>query len=45
MTKSTLQGTNRKKIAKSGFRARMKNVSGRRVMNHRRRKGRKRIAI
>nr|WOA02371.1 ribosomal protein L34 [Gloiopeltis furcata] len=45
MTKNTLQGTNRKKAAKSGFRARMQNVSGRRIVNHRRRKGRKRIAI
>uniref|UniRef100_UPI0030031CC3 ribosomal protein L34 n=1 Tax=Anunuuluaehu liula TaxID=3049639 RepID=UPI0030031CC3 len=45
MTKSTLKGTNRKRICKSGFRARMKTVTGRRIIKARRKKGRKRIAL
>nr|YP_009243954.1 ribosomal protein L34 [Sporolithon durum]AMK96196.1 ribosomal protein L34 [Sporolithon durum] len=45
MTKQTLQGTNRKQIKKSGFRARIKTVSGRRILQLRRRKRRKMISI
>nr|YP_009295546.1 50S ribosomal protein L34 [Mastocarpus papillatus]AOL58030.1 50S ribosomal protein L34 [Mastocarpus papillatus] len=45
MTKSTLRGTNRKKIRKSGFLVRMKTVSGRRIINARRRKRRKRVGL
>lgn len=40
-----LQGTNRKRIRKSGFRARMKTVSGRRIIKVRRQKGRKKIVL
>nr|YP_010903208.1 ribosomal protein L34 [Hypnea cornuta]YP_010903406.1 ribosomal protein L34 [Hypnea cryptica]WCH55661.1 ribosomal protein L34 [Hypnea cornuta]WCH55859.1 ribosomal protein L34 [Hypnea cryptica] len=45
MSKSTLQGSNRKRIRKSGFRARMKTSSGRRILNKKRRKGRKKINV
>jgi len=45
MSKKTLEGTNRKAIRKSGFRARMKTATGRRVIKQRRRKGRKRLSI
>ncbi|MGH0883579.1 50S ribosomal protein L34, partial [Bacillus paranthracis] len=34
MVKRTLQGSNRKKILKSGFRARMKTNSGRQILNN-----------
>lgn len=45
MTKGTLKGTNRKRICKSGFRVRMKTVSGRRIIKARRKKGRKKIGL
>nr|QCI07477.1 ribosomal protein L34 [Leiomenia cribrosa] len=45
MTKGTLQGTQRKRINKSGFRARMQTVGGRRIIKLRRKKGRKKISI
>nr|YP_009296262.1 ribosomal protein L34 [Sebdenia flabellata]AOM65197.1 ribosomal protein L34 [Sebdenia flabellata] len=45
MSKSTLQGTNLKKIRKSGFRARMKTAGGRRILKFRRNKNRKRIGL
>nr|AOM64613.1 ribosomal protein L34 [Riquetophycus sp.] len=45
MTKGNLQGTNIKKIHKSGFRIRMKTVSGRRIIKARRKKGRKLLSI
>nr|YP_009237286.1 50S ribosomal protein L34 [Wildemania schizophylla]AKS28333.1 50S ribosomal protein L34 [Wildemania schizophylla] len=43
MTKRTLQGSKRKKLRVSGFRARMKTPCGRSILNSRRRKGRKKI--
>lgn len=45
MTKRTLEGTNKKAIRKSGFRARMKTKNGQNIINGRRRKQRKRLAI
>lgn len=44
-TKRTLEGTNRKSIKKSGFRARMSTKSGSKILTNRRRKGRKKLAI
>jgi large subunit ribosomal protein L34 len=43
MTKRTLGGTSRKKRRTSGFRARMKSVTGRRVIRTRRRRGRAKL--
>lgn len=43
MSKATLRGTNRKKLKKSGFRARMKTKQGQKVLNFRRRKRRRKI--
>ena len=45
MSKKTLQGTNLKKIRKSGFRSRMRAPSGRKILNSRRNKKRKHIAL
>ncbi|GAB4374423.1 MAG: hypothetical protein Kow00121_18790 [Elainellaceae cyanobacterium] len=45
MTKRTLEGTNRKQKRTSGFRARMRSHTGRRVIKARRRKGRARLAV
>jgi large subunit ribosomal protein L34 len=45
MTKRTLRGTNRKRIKTSGFRTRMKTPSGKRIIQAKRRKKRKKIAI
>nr|WCH58123.1 ribosomal protein L34 [Cystoclonium purpureum f. stellatum] len=45
MSKGTLQGSNRKRIGKSGFRARMGTVSGKRILNNRRNKGRRKISL
>ena len=45
MSTTTLRGTNRKRTKKSGFRSRMKTKSGRRVVNCRRRKKRKKVAV
>lgn len=45
MTQRTLHGTRIKKIRTSGFRARMASKSGRRILNGRRRKGRKRLTV
>nr|YP_010338023.1 ribosomal protein L34 [Timspurckia oligopyrenoides]UNJ17608.1 ribosomal protein L34 [Timspurckia oligopyrenoides] len=45
MTKRTLGGTRRKQIKTSGYRARMKTVGGRRVINSRRKKKRLQLAI
>ena len=44
MTKRTLEGTKKKAIRKSGFRARMKTKNGQNILNARRRKNRRRIA-
>lgn len=45
MNKKTLQGSNRKKILKSGFRSRIQTVSGKRILNSRRKKRRKKISL
>ena len=45
MTKRTLGGTNRKQKRTSGFRARMRSHTGRRVIRTRRKKGRHRLAV
>jgi len=45
MTKRTLRGTNLKKIRISGFRSRMESKTGRRIINSRRRKGRKKLTV
>nr|QHO64069.1 ribosomal protein L34 [Lympha mucosa] len=45
MTQRTLRGTNRKRIKTSGFRIRMRTASGRRIIQARRRKNRKQVAI
>jgi large subunit ribosomal protein L34 len=43
--KRTLGGTRKKKVRKSGFRARMATPNGRNVLNRRRAKGRHKIAL
>nr|YP_009511186.1 ribosomal protein L34 [Gracilariopsis longissima]YP_010199325.1 ribosomal protein L34 [Gracilariopsis tenuifrons]AXI97063.1 ribosomal protein L34 [Gracilariopsis longissima]UAD88979.1 ribosomal protein L34 [Gracilariopsis longissima]UAD89183.1 ribosomal protein L34 [Gracilariopsis tenuifrons] len=45
MSKGIKNGTNRKQIKKSGFRARMSTYSGRKVISLRRRKKRKKIVL
>lgn len=45
MTKRTLGGTNKKAVGVSGFRIRMKSKQGRKVINNRRRKQRKKLSI
>lgn len=45
MSKKTLEGTKRKAIRKSGFRARMKTANGRKVIRQRRKKGRRTLTI
>ncbi len=45
MTQRTLHGTNLKKVRTSGFRCRMASKSGRRVINARRKKGKKRLTV
>ena len=43
--KKTLGGTNRKAVRVSGFRARMKNHNGKKIISARRKKGRKNLSI
>lgn len=44
-TRRTLEGTNRKSIRKSGFRARISTKSGLKILNNRRKIGRKKLTI
>jgi large subunit ribosomal protein L34 len=45
MTQRTLRGTNLKRVRTSGFRSRMASKTGRRVINLRRKKGRKKLTV
>ncbi|MEY3825534.1 MAG: hypothetical protein RLZZ148_346 [Cyanobacteriota bacterium] len=45
MTKRTLEGTSRKQKRTSGFRARMKSITGRKVVQARRNRGRHRLTV
>lgn len=45
MSKYTLNGTRRKQIRTSGFRSRMRTADGRKVIQARRSKGRRRLTI
>ena len=45
MSKNTLNGSRRKVIKASGFRARLATKSGRKILKNRRRKGRHRLSI
>jgi large subunit ribosomal protein L34 len=45
MSKNTLNGSRRKVIKTSGFRARLATKSGRKILKNRRRRGRHRLSI
>lgn len=45
MIKKILRGTNKKRLRTSGFRARMQGHNGKRIIQARRRKNRKKISI
>lgn len=45
MSKKTLEGTRRKALNKSGFRARSKSKNGRKILNRRRKKKRNLLAL
>lgn len=45
MTKRTLGGSNRKQKRTSGFRARMRSHTGQKVIQARRKRGRRRLAV
>jgi large subunit ribosomal protein L34 len=45
MSKHTLNGTRRKVIKTSGFRARLATKNGRKILRNRRRRGRHKLAI
>jgi len=45
MSKHTLNGTKRKAVRTSGFRARLATKNGRKVLKNRRRKGRWKLAL
>ncbi len=45
MTKRTLGGSNRKQKRTSGFRARMRSHTGRKVIQSRRKRGRRRLSV
>jgi large subunit ribosomal protein L34 len=45
MSKNTLNGSRKKVIKTSGFRARLATKSGRKILKNRRRKGRHRLSI
>jgi len=45
MSQRTLRGTFLKKVKTSGFRSRMASKTGRRIINARRKKGRKKLTV
>ena len=45
MTKRTLGGSNRKQKRTSGFRARMRSHTGKKIIQSRRKRGRRRLSV